>query len=139
MDTGGQTYINTAAHPFNSNSCDTNHHHHHHKYSNNNNDDDDLVRSSTFRKWTNRKVCMQRPVVIIIIIIVSIGAFILIFSNQLKSAAGLKALKPAANGRYFSVQIITLLFPFHCTEVCLSSCQLKCMLGLFVFSYSTEL
>ena len=49
-------------------------------------------------------------IIIIIIIIIYIDRRIyLSLANQIKSPAGLKALKPAANGRYLMCKFITLL------------------------------
>ena len=62
-------------------------------------------------------------IIIIIIIIVLTGAFISNLSKSTQSAAGLNALKPAANRRYTSCANHYPTISIYYTEVHLSSCQ----------------
>ena len=62
-------------------------------------------------------------------IIVSIGAFISNVFKSNQSAAGLKALKPAANGRYLCKSLDYFHLLYRSTFI-LSA---KCTLGLLVF------
>ena len=74
---------------------------------------------------------------IIIMIIALIGVYLNLFKST-QSAAGLKVLKPAANGRYLMCKSSPYYFHllYRSTFIVLSA---KCMLGLFVFPQSTKL
>ena len=76
--------------------------------------------------------CTYQYNIIEIIIIVTDRSIYLNLSKETESAAELKALKPAASGRYWTCKSLPRYFHllYRSTVILLSA---KCMLGLFVF------
>ena len=83
-------------------------------------------------RLTLRLCSIELFLLTIVIIIVLIGIYFNL-SNSSQSAAGLKALKPAANRRYLMCK--SLPYSFHVLyRSIFTLLSAKCMLGLFAFS-----